>query len=47
MKALWSAWWQRWPRWVPWATTLWAVLYAGFGLACALRGTPLLRYGSG
>ncbi|MFD5891513.1 hypothetical protein ACFWHQ_36905 [Streptomyces sp. NPDC060334] len=45
MKALWSAWWQRWPRWVTWATMLWAVLYAGFGLACALSGTSLLHLG--
>ncbi|MFD9358694.1 hypothetical protein [Streptomyces sp. NPDC060031] len=45
MKALWSAWWQRWPRWVAWATMLWAVLYAGFGLACALSGTSLLYHG--
>ncbi|MEU7605667.1 hypothetical protein [Streptomyces sp. NPDC041003] len=47
MKALWSAWWQRWPRWVAWATMLWAVLYAGFGLACALSGTSLLHHGGG
>ncbi|MFF1411239.1 hypothetical protein ACFVX6_15850 [Streptomyces sp. NPDC058289] len=45
MEALWSAWWQRWPRWVAWATMLWAVLYAGFGLACALSGTSLLLGG--
>lgn len=48
MKALWSAWrqgWQRWPRWVARATLLWAVLYAGFGLACALSGTPLRYHG--
>ncbi|MFC7220140.1 hypothetical protein ACFQLX_18515 [Streptomyces polyrhachis] len=45
MKALWSAWWQRWPRWVAWATMLWAVLYTGFGLACALSGTSLLYHG--
>ncbi|MFI5987275.1 hypothetical protein ACIBEA_41200 [Streptomyces sp. NPDC051555] len=37
-KALWSAWWRRWPHWVPRATALWAVLYAAFGLACALSG---------
>ncbi|MFD9336234.1 hypothetical protein ACFWBF_17750 [Streptomyces sp. NPDC060028] len=47
MKALWSAWWQRWPRWVAWATMLWAVLYAGFGLACALSGTSLFYRGGG
>ncbi|MFA7764068.1 hypothetical protein [Streptomyces sp. NRRL S-448] len=47
MKALWSAWWRRWPRWVARATMLWAVLYAGFGLACALSGTPLLYHGGG
>ncbi|MER6252084.1 hypothetical protein ABT224_12040 [Streptomyces sp. NPDC001584] len=46
-KALWSAWWQRWPRWVAWATMLWGVLYAGFGLACALSGTPLPYHGGG
>ncbi|MFE5859110.1 hypothetical protein ACFQ77_00965 [Streptomyces virginiae] len=45
MKALRSAWWQRWPHWVAWATMLWAVLYAGFGLACALTGTSLLHHG--
>ncbi|MET9701191.1 hypothetical protein ABZY31_30335 [Streptomyces sp. NPDC006529] len=41
VQALWSAWWQRWPCWVARATVLWGVLYAGFGLACALRGTAL------
>ncbi|MGI5447567.1 hypothetical protein ACQEVM_17685 [Streptomyces sp. CA-243310] len=41
-KAPWSAWRQRWPRWAAWATVLWAVLYAGFGLACVLSGTSLL-----
>ncbi|MFD9368845.1 hypothetical protein ACFWA6_14235 [Streptomyces sp. NPDC060020] len=46
MKALWSAWWQRWPRWVAGATVLWAVLYACFGLACALSGTSLLYHGA-
>ncbi len=48
MKALWRAWWQRWQRWqrwVVWATVLWAVLYAGFGLACALSGISLLYHG--
>ncbi|MFD6986427.1 hypothetical protein ACFWAX_38010, partial [Streptomyces sp. NPDC059956] len=47
MKAPWSASLQRWPRWVAWATMLWAVLYAGFGLACALSGTSLLPHGGG
>ncbi|MFD9539644.1 hypothetical protein [Streptomyces sp. NPDC060022] len=28
------------------ATMVWAVVYAGFGLACALSGTPLLYLGS-
>uniref|UniRef100_UPI003F4933C8 hypothetical protein n=1 Tax=Streptomyces sp. CA-136453 TaxID=3240050 RepID=UPI003F4933C8 len=46
-KALWSAWWQRWPGWVAWATMLWAVLYVGFGLACALSGTSLLDHSGG
>ncbi|MFD7256328.1 hypothetical protein [Streptomyces sp. NPDC059874] len=46
IKAPWSTWWQRWPRWVAWATMVWAVLYAGFGLACALSGTPLLYHGA-
>ncbi|MGA4847253.1 hypothetical protein ACOBQB_13680 [Streptomyces sp. G5(2025)] len=41
----WRTWWQRWPCWVSRATTLWAVAYAGFGLACALSGTPLLHLG--
>ncbi|MFJ6759374.1 hypothetical protein ACIQNK_30685 [Streptomyces sp. NPDC091273] len=45
MKALRSARWRRGPRRVAWATMLWAVLYAGFGLACALSGTPLLYHG--
>lgn len=45
MKALWSDWWRRWPRWVARATMLWAALYAGFGLACALSGTSLLHHG--
>ncbi|MFE6912257.1 hypothetical protein [Streptomyces erythrochromogenes] len=47
MKAPWSAWWQRWPHWVARATMLWAVLYAGFGLVCALTGTSLLHHGGG
>ncbi|MFE5562959.1 hypothetical protein [Streptomyces sp. NPDC056544] len=44
-KALWSARWQRRPRAVARATLLWAVSYAGFGLACALSGTSLLYHG--
>ncbi|MFJ3926253.1 hypothetical protein [Streptomyces sp. NPDC090022] len=44
-RALWSAWWQRWPRWVARATMLWAVLYAGFALACTLNRIPLLPHG--
>ncbi|MFI7006420.1 hypothetical protein [Streptomyces sp. NPDC050145] len=44
-KAPWSAWWQRWPRWVARTTTVWAVLYTGFGLACALSGTSLPYHG--
>ncbi|MFJ1865448.1 hypothetical protein ACIOD1_12535 [Streptomyces sp. NPDC088097] len=47
MTARWSAWWQRWPRWAAGATVLWAVLYAGWGLTCALNGTPLLSHGGG
>lgn len=47
MTALWSAWWQRWPGWVAWATMWWAVLYVGFGLACALSGTSLRYHGGG
>ncbi|MEW1551202.1 hypothetical protein [Streptomyces tsukubensis] len=35
------------PRWVARATVLWAVLYAGFGLAAALSGTSLLPFGGG
>ncbi|ROQ66756.1 hypothetical protein EDD93_1165 [Streptomyces sp. 840.1] len=45
LNALRSAWWQRWPRRVAWVTMLWAVLYAGFGLACVLSGTSLLYHG--
>ncbi|MFI8265816.1 hypothetical protein [Streptomyces sp. NPDC085665] len=45
MKSRWSAWWQRWPCWVARATTLWAVLYAGFGLVCALSGISLFHHG--
>ncbi|WP_250568586.1 hypothetical protein [Streptomyces sp. CJ_13] len=45
MEARWSAWWRRWPCWVALATMLWAVLYAGFGLVCALSGTSLLYHG--
>ncbi|MFD7029225.1 hypothetical protein ACFWAR_14445 [Streptomyces sp. NPDC059917] len=29
------------------ATTLWALLYTGFGLACVLSGTPVLQRGGG
>ncbi|MEV5595681.1 hypothetical protein [Streptomyces sp. NPDC052496] len=47
VKAPWSAWWQRWPRWVARATVLWAVLYAGFGLVCALSGTSWRYHGGG
>ncbi|MFE7182455.1 hypothetical protein [Streptomyces erythrochromogenes] len=47
MEALRSAWWRRWPRWVAWATMMWAVMYAGFGLACVLNGTSLLYHGGG
>ncbi|MFE9481997.1 hypothetical protein ACFYNM_25735 [Streptomyces spororaveus] len=47
VKTLWSAWWRRWPHWVALATVLWAVLYAGFGLACALSGTALIYHGGG
>ncbi|MFK4693702.1 hypothetical protein RKD22_006637 [Streptomyces pristinaespiralis] len=38
-------WWQRWPCWVSRATVLWAIVYTGFGLACALNGTPLFYLG--
>ncbi|MFG2623305.1 hypothetical protein ACGFXC_37450 [Streptomyces sp. NPDC048507] len=47
IKAARHAQWQRWPHWVARAATLWAVLYAGFGPACALRGTPLLDHRGG
>ncbi|MEW1688412.1 hypothetical protein ACIQOF_25655 [Streptomyces sp. NPDC091265] len=39
-------WWQGRPDRVARATTAWAVVYAGFGLSCALSGTPLLYLGS-
>ncbi|MFJ4950228.1 hypothetical protein [Streptomyces sp. NPDC088760] len=45
-RAPWRMWWQRWPSWVGRVATAWAVAYAGFGLACALSGTPLLYLGS-
>ncbi|WP_254392774.1 hypothetical protein [Streptomyces buecherae] len=44
-KAPGRGWRQRWPRWVGPAAALWAAGYAGFGLVCALRGTPLLYLG--
>ncbi|WP_405420259.1 hypothetical protein [Streptomyces erythrochromogenes] len=47
MEARRGARWRRWPRWVAWATMLWAVMYAGFGLACVLSGTSLLYHGGG
>ncbi|MEU8775963.1 hypothetical protein [Streptomyces sp. NPDC048606] len=47
IKVLGRAWWRRWPRWVARATVLWGVLYASFGLACALSGTSLLYHGGG
>ncbi|MFJ3906838.1 hypothetical protein [Streptomyces sp. NPDC090025] len=49
-KARVSAWWRRWRRWpdrAATATVLWAVLYAGFGLVCALRGTSVLDHAGG
>ncbi|WP_234308494.1 hypothetical protein [Streptomyces sp. NRRL F-4428] len=42
-----SARWQGWPRWVARATVVWGVLYAGFGLGCALTGTTLRYHGGG
>ncbi|MEW2077124.1 hypothetical protein AB0941_26405 [Streptomyces sp. NPDC013433] len=44
-RAPWRTWWQWWPCWVGRATMVWAVVYAGFGLACALSGTPLFHLG--
>ncbi|WP_330328394.1 hypothetical protein OHS33_00710 [Streptomyces sp. NBC_00536] len=38
---------QRWPGWVVRATMVWAVLYAGFGLACELTGASLRYQGGG
>ncbi|MCZ4119839.1 hypothetical protein [Streptomyces sp. H39-S7] len=40
----WRLWWQRWPHWVGWATTMWAVLYTGFALACVAGGVPLFLH---
>lgn len=34
-----------WPHRVGRAALVWAVAYAGFGLACVLSGTPLLHFG--
>ncbi|WP_229908634.1 hypothetical protein [Streptomyces griseosporeus] len=45
IKVLCRARWHLWPRWVARATMLWAVLYALFGLACALSGTSLFHNG--
>ncbi|MEU0335892.1 hypothetical protein [Streptomyces sp. NPDC006193] len=39
------AWGRRWPCWAARAATVWALVYAGFGLACAASGTPVLRLG--
>ncbi|WDG29649.1 hypothetical protein N7925_15490 [Streptomyces sp. CA-278952] len=44
-RALRRAGWQRWRCRVDRATTVWAVAYAGFGLVCALGGTPLFSMG--
>ncbi|MFB7089336.1 hypothetical protein [Streptomyces sp. NPDC056296] len=44
-RARWRTWGQQWPCWVGRATLAWAVVYAGFGLACALSGTPLFYLG--
>ncbi|WP_285566598.1 hypothetical protein [Streptomyces sp. RTGN2] len=44
-KARWRTWLQRWPCWVGPATTLWAAVYAGFGLTCVLSGKALLYLG--
>ncbi|MFV2117453.1 hypothetical protein ACE14D_03015 [Streptomyces sp. Act-28] len=44
-RAPWRTWWQRWPCRVSRATMAWAVVYAGFGLACVLSGTPLFYLG--
>ncbi|MEU6420540.1 hypothetical protein [Streptomyces spiralis] len=43
--ARWRTWWRQWPLWVGRATVIWAVGYAGFGLACTLSSTPLLYAG--
>ncbi|MBB5937588.1 hypothetical protein [Streptomyces zagrosensis] len=44
-RAPWRTRWQRWPHWVGRAAMVWAVGYAGFGLACALSGTSLFYLG--
>ncbi len=44
-RALRRAWWRRWRSRVDRATTVWAVAYTGFGLVCALSGTPLFHMG--
>ncbi|MGC9499242.1 hypothetical protein [Streptomyces sp. WG7] len=50
-RTTWTTWttrapWRRWgPCWVGRAAMVWAVVYACFGLACALSGTPLFYLG--
>lgn len=45
VRVLRRVWGRRWPSGVDRATTVWAVAYAGFGLVCALGGTPLFHLG--
>ncbi|MDR3084542.1 MAG: hypothetical protein LBV60_27115 [Streptomyces sp.] len=45
-RTYWRTWRRQRPYWVCWATLLWAVVYAGFGLACAVNGIPPLHVGA-
>ncbi|MCY0923136.1 hypothetical protein OS965_34215 [Streptomyces sp. H27-G5] len=45
MKAFWRTRRQQGLRRVQWAALFWGVAYAGFGLACALKGTRLFHHG--
>ncbi|WP_431045893.1 hypothetical protein ACQUSR_29970 [Streptomyces sp. P1-3] len=47
MRTPWHTWRQRPQRWVGRVTMCWGVVYACFGVGCALSGAPLLHHGGG